>query len=60
MLFYFNSFGYFPAVMKCSFIIYLSLNVIFKSSFVENEEQETFTHHKLINGFDILFMDAPK
>lgn len=51
MLFYFNSCSYFPAIVKCNFIIYLNLNLVFKSSFVEDEEQETFIHHKLDQWF---------
>lgn len=48
MLFYLN---YFFAIVKCNFIIYLHLNLIFKSSVVEDEEQETFIIN-WINGFD--------
>lgn len=51
MLFYFSSFSYFPAIVKYNFIIYLNLNLIFKSSYVEDEEQETFIHHKLDQWF---------
>lgn len=52
MLFYFNSFNYFPAIMKCSFVIYLSLNLILKSSFVEDEEQKLSLSINSVNGFD--------